>query len=74
MDEWIGKGGKGVCADLQMDERKDGLMRGGVEVKVWTSKSVVRRLIDNSGGWLCGYGIWCCGDDREMSGQSHLTG
>lgn len=57
-----------------MDERKDGLVRDGIEVKVWNSKPVVRWLIDNGGGWLYGYGIWCCGDDREMSGQSHLTG
>lgn len=57
-----------------MDERKDGLVRDGIEVKVWNRKPVVRWLIDNGGGWLYGYGIWCCGDDREMSGQSHLTG
>lgn len=57
-----------------MDERKDGLMRDGIEVKVWNGKPMVRWLTDNGGGWLCGYGIWCCGDDREMSGQSHLTG
>lgn len=57
-----------------MDERKDGLMRDDIEVKVWNGQPMVRWLTDNSGGRLCGCGIWCCGDDREMSGQSHLTG